>query len=395
MQRIVTKTILLGIICAILSLNHPAFADGVTDIKPTGSATFTISQPGTYVLVSNVSMTANAPAITISVSDVSLDLNGHTISGNGFATSAIGISGSASERTSIVNGTVRNFGSHGIELGAGARVQDVKVIANGGSGLKLGTDAIVERVHATGNCTAVAGGGIQVGNACVIDRCIAKNNGPPSAANAGVSGISAGSSCSITNNICEVNVASGTGQAAGIYTALRARIVDNVCANNAESSSGNGTGYGIYANSYSIITGNSCTSNGSGLTSDASGGSGWGIRADTSCTIEGNHCEINRGSGTGTARGIEVAGSATRIVGNLSANNFCGASGQSHGIYLNASGVFVADNVVSGNTTSAIHAVAISCRIERNRLSGNGSGPSQITGNAFDLGTGDLENRTY
>lgn len=64
------------------------------DVLPDPATGVTLSVPGSYVLVDNVTMTANVSCITITAPDVTLDMNGHTITGTGVGTSADGIQSS-------------------------------------------------------------------------------------------------------------------------------------------------------------------------------------------------------------------------------------------------------------------------------------------------------------
>jgi hypothetical protein len=62
-------------------------ADGQIDLVLNPAGTTTISTPGSYVLVENVTMAAGVDCIAVSpgVNDVIIDFNGHTIAGGGAA----------------------------------------------------------------------------------------------------------------------------------------------------------------------------------------------------------------------------------------------------------------------------------------------------------------------
>jgi ribosomal protein S27E len=81
---------------------------------------FTISVPGTYCLAEDVTFTFGA-AITISASNVTLDLEGHSIDGgSNFVTAAIALTPTGSNSLNsitIQNGTIQNIGSSNFPYG--------------------------------------------------------------------------------------------------------------------------------------------------------------------------------------------------------------------------------------------------------------------------------------
>ena len=82
------------------------------------SLPYTIKKSGTYTLDGNLSFsgTGVAKAITVTASNVVLDLNGYTLIGtNGFA-----IYGSGVNSVTVKNGTINGFFA-GIEFGSGSQ----------------------------------------------------------------------------------------------------------------------------------------------------------------------------------------------------------------------------------------------------------------------------------
>ncbi len=75
---------------------------------------FVIKKPGKYCLREDVKVKQDGTAITIKSSNVFIDLNGHTLSGNNFAST--GISTNDPSNIVIQNGTIRNFTINGIYL---------------------------------------------------------------------------------------------------------------------------------------------------------------------------------------------------------------------------------------------------------------------------------------
>ncbi len=138
---------------------------------PGGSAPFVISASGSYYLAGNIAV-AGGGAITVNASNVTLDLNGFTISSSANPATGTAVTISAG----FTNVTVRNghiFGSGTIsstgafsgagfldgiaagadDLGSGVRVHDLTVTGCGGDGINLGSvitaplvsSAVVER----------------------------------------------------------------------------------------------------------------------------------------------------------------------------------------------------------------------------------------------------------
>jgi len=148
------KTAAAVLISAAVMFSAPAFAvDGQILINQStvmagGGFPYKISQPGSYKLSGNlVVAAASTDGIDILSSNVTIDLNGFTISGpvtctgsGSFiscgASTGKGISGGAIQNITVRNGTVVGFGT-GISLNGGAFVE--------------GTNYLVEEIHASGN----------------------------------------------------------------------------------------------------------------------------------------------------------------------------------------------------------------------------------------------------
>lgn len=113
----------------------------------------TITQPGSYVLTSDISVTTAHDAIDIQASPVDLDLNGHTLDGGGSCTGTpvssctsasddgifLNVS-SASGHIRIHNGTVHGFGNSGIEggeAGDGVVFENLTIAENAANGIGL------------------------------------------------------------------------------------------------------------------------------------------------------------------------------------------------------------------------------------------------------------------
>jgi hypothetical protein len=121
-----TKTLIATIIVSSFCILHSAFAQGsltppgapaptmktLSQIEartPISTAPFTITQPGSYYLTTNVTVSggANTNAIFIAASQVTLDLNGFTISSSSPTAKGAGIMiGSAHTNIAIFNGSI-------------------------------------------------------------------------------------------------------------------------------------------------------------------------------------------------------------------------------------------------------------------------------------------------
>ncbi len=107
----------------VLLTTSQLLAVPVTIISPSKitGAVFSISTPGLYVLSDDVAYsTAAGTAITITTSDVTLDLNGKTIRGSSTASTAIYIS-PAQENIIVKNGALLNFEGDIVRVTTGSR----------------------------------------------------------------------------------------------------------------------------------------------------------------------------------------------------------------------------------------------------------------------------------
>lgn len=158
-----STNVLPRLIATAVLLSISAFAvDGVVlinqnTVMAAGGFPYRITQSGSYRLTGNLVVTsANLRdaladgAIEISADNVSLDLNGFTISGPGTCTGSpqactnslvpAGIS-SFNNDISIFNGSVRGMGA-GISTTGRARVEDVNVTQNSANGIVVGNGIV-------------------------------------------------------------------------------------------------------------------------------------------------------------------------------------------------------------------------------------------------------------
>lgn len=367
--------------------------DGQIDILPTGLATCAISTSGSYVLVDNVTMKADVNCIEITTDDVTLDLNGHTIAGNG--SHHYGISGSTINRAVILNGTIRNFGNMGIHIGASCRIKEVILDSNGGHGIETGDGCVLTGVISINNSNY----GIKTGNDCIIEKCearfnsggvgietlshstvkdcIACNNSILSGnAVKNVYGIHALDGCAIINNSCYKNEnASAFDEDSLDVCGIRVRDACNVINNTCFENKGTKTYkscYGIRVTSQCNVKGNTCTNNDGTLSSTHS----YGICCYTSCIVKDNTCSGNSSGGVGS--GIYSTGASNLITGNICDDND-GIAG-SYGIMAYGSSTRVENNLCTGNNVGTyksgigLASGSHDCVIIRNTTCNNGTG---------------------
>ncbi len=309
---------------AINATNTP----GDSDASP---SLFKISQPGSYYLTGNITGVAGRHGIEIASSGVTLDLNGFDLVGVPTMGTFDGVTITVPNLTNlaVVNGSVRNWGRDGINLGiptsSGSRIERLNVSGNARSGIFTGSRSVVS------NCTASGGlFGIFVALGSTVVDCSASNTitygiaaGPGSTIsnsaaydNTGI-GIFADSGCVVVN--CSSYLNAGT----GIFG------VNGVSVSNCAAYSNGGAG--ISTSSGATIL--NCTVRLNSLD---------GIRVSENSRVVGNTCDSN-GSGSGDGAGILVTGADNRIEGNNCTDN-------DRGIDVDSAGNIIIKNTCSGNT---------------------------------------------
>ncbi|MHC4698638.1 MAG: MopE-related protein [Planctomycetota bacterium] len=219
---------------------------------------YTISQPGSYVLTSELIGSSGQGGIIIEADDVTLDLNGFTLLGVAGSLVGIHVTGSH-DNIVVINGMVRGWGDDGIDVtsATGGRVNGITSNANGAVGIGVGPSNVVL------NCTAESNGAqgfLSTGSAQFADCAAVSNTG---------TGIETGAGSLVRNS----------------------RAIQN-------------SGHGILASDGSVVKGCIASSNdnaGIGVT-------GSGNR------IQGNHV-------TGNERGIDVDGTDNIIIKNTAGGN--------------------------------------------------------------------------
>jgi len=147
--------------------------DQIEPRTPITSLIYTISQPGSYYLTTN--LTGGAfNGINITANGVTLDLMGfELVGGPGNAGFGITVSGMRTNIT-VRNGTVRNWGGDGVHLSAARNcvLQNVRALNNSEAGLVVGDASVVNGCVASFNTSD----GIVGGEACSILGCVVFTN---------------------------------------------------------------------------------------------------------------------------------------------------------------------------------------------------------------------------
>ena len=127
-----------------------------TPISQPVSFPIQINAPGSYYFTENITGVISQHGIVINADNVTLDLNGFTLSG--LSVGLAGITDNSTRRTNITirNGTVRAWGS-GVytPLSTRSRYEDLTVTDNTNFGMSIGSGSNVRRLAAWTNATGL------------------------------------------------------------------------------------------------------------------------------------------------------------------------------------------------------------------------------------------------
>lgn len=338
---------------------EPRTAINAANTPGNATSLFRITQPGSYYLTANITGVSGRSGIAVASTGVTIDLNGFAL--NGVPGSGSGISAEViPSRVRVLNGTISGWGGSGVSLSAGSAtsviVENVISTNNANSGINVGENALVK------NCVANFNGsiGILVTRYSVVIGCVATNNSSVGIAfnfgcliqncvvsgntTVGISGVGGSTivHCSAFSNNTHGFVLNGSGTIAdctarsniangftagdgvniqrcssvsngqhGISTGSHCFIGDCSCGFN-------GADYaGILCNGQrSLIVGNNCTSNGTGIhvmqTSNFisrnvcsnNSTANWNISTNNKCLVVlGNNAGAINGDSGGTSPG--------------------------------------------------------------------------------------------
>jgi hypothetical protein len=174
-----------------LALAGPAFAvDGVLEINQTcavqtgcfpGDAPgfpVTISVGGSYRLTGSI-VVGNGNVIDVDASRVSIDLNGFSIrcepAANCFLVVGSGVNGANTNDVTVRNGMISEMAGNGITLGDRARIQNMRIINNGGNGVSMRGSSLL--IHSTIRQNSLSGVRTFDEGSLIIDNVINNNGG--------------------------------------------------------------------------------------------------------------------------------------------------------------------------------------------------------------------------
>lgn len=251
----------------VIEINQArALQGGVTATDAPGFPV-TIDAPGSYILTSNLSVTAqDTSGIVASASNVHLDLRGFAVIGPGACSGSgaglsctpvgLGIGIAVARYAEVRSGSVRGFGDIGVAVtNDHALLSELNVEENGGHGI------VLYRGSVTGSIVSRNGrSGIWIGNTgSVVERCAVAENrssgirglagsyvGNAVLSNGGA-GIDVSDNAVIRNNVAR-------GNADGIVVGAGCDVSDNSATQNASA--------GISALSTSSVQNNIATGNG-------------------------------------------------------------------------------------------------------------------------------------
>lgn len=245
---------------------EPRIAINSTNTPGDANSAFRITQSGSYYFAQNFSILgflSDLHAIEIAASNVTIDLNGFTLTGLSGALNGITADGSGYHNIVIKNGTIQSFDT-GIALNGGdsteivvedvavmncdvigiairsGRISDCIVKDSGGTGIIASSNSFVE------TCTVENSGsdGINAGNGSVIRDNIVRDNFND--------GIRVASRCIVRDNLV-----SGNGLATGIKAGIQIYGGDSLVQSNVIVSNE----YGLRSSSVSIFAQNIVSNN--------------------------------------------------------------------------------------------------------------------------------------
>lgn len=213
------KKILVIFVCLLFWGHIDAKEHVIKNIPPMGVV---ISEPGKYVFENDLTWTplSDGAAITILASDVTLNMQGHTLQSSFSFFKTIGILAMGSENLKIMHGTIQNMGLSGIQCYECADILIKKIVVDG-----LNVSDIVNYTVPTG---ILATGCLRVS----IDKCTVKNINVKSGSCAAIqlteTIFSIVKKCQVKNILNQDGACTGIGQLLCDYAEVKSCKVDNL-----------------------------------------------------------------------------------------------------------------------------------------------------------------------
>jgi parallel beta-helix repeat protein len=304
---------------------------------PISSAPFTISQPGSYYLTTNIVGVSGSNGISISANNVTLDLNGFAL--QGVSGSEVGIDiPLAQTNITVRNGSLSGW-DPGVESSAASSANMVFERLNvSASATSFGFDITGNCVVRDCNCQD-NGSGIYCQGAAVISGCTADNNGDNgilctgsaiisgcAADNNGDNGIEvyfgAVSGCNVQNNgedgiFIESGTVSGCNVQDNTESGIEVFLYAVVSGCDVSDNTGSGISLVSFGTGVSVVVGNNC--NGNNSSGSTSGGGIYISGSDN--RVEGNHVTASGNAGIAVASGyIDNIITKNSVIGNGASN---------------------------------------------------------------------------
>lgn len=367
---------------------EPRTAVNATNTPGDADSLFKITQPGSYYLTGSITGVSGKHGVEIVSSGVSLDLNGFDlvgIPGMG-AFDGVSVSMDSLRDIAVLNGSVRNWGDEGVDLGFlsfGCRIEGVRSSGNAGIGINGGISCTIT------NCTASfnAQVGIRANNGSTITNCSATTNS--------VAGIQVNQGCTIA--ACTAYANSGVGMLTGVgCSVLDCSLYNNTghglqlgedsaasrCSAYSNDgrgiSAGNGCAISECTASFSaqegILVGNGSTVS----NSTARSNTGIGISGLLNGTIRGCSSSVNTADGISLSEGLVIdcvassnGASGIKVDTWATVMNCTSASNQAHGIVTTGGHCLISGNNSTRNGVGLTEGHGIKCFGPDNRMVGN------------------------
>ncbi len=233
MNRKLSAAVFFAAVTTLAFAVSAGAVDGTIDINQAkvianGGFPYTITASGSYRLTGNLASPGSTNGINVNASNVTIDLNGFSITG-----AVIGGGGIDAQPgtvgTTVENGTVTGFGT-GVQLGSNSIVKSVHADSNYNAGIYItSNNGLIEGCTANSNTQ----NGAILGNNGVIEGSTANSNGSN-----GI--LCTGYGCAISGN-------TASGNNTGISVSTGSLIVHNTIDSNTTvgiSASDATTGYG-------------------------------------------------------------------------------------------------------------------------------------------------------
>lgn len=368
----------------VLEINQACAVDGGCFSGDGAGFPIEITNSGSYRLTSDLDVTEaddapNTDGILVNVSDVSLDLNGFSISGpvscdstpatscsNTGSGNGVSVDFSANptpQDVTLRNGTIRGMGNNGIGLPEGSRVINVHAVENGDVGMRIDSSGSIRDIVARRNGSS----GIHIGPSSTAVNIHSAGNGHDGASVGEDSLIShsaflqnrAHGVFGSTNITVRDSAISGNGFA-GVDLSSGNSVLDSEVNNNGgagvtggnqmiienTASRGNAS-HGIIVGQGSVIRGGQVSNNGAD-----------GINATAQITIENTVSENNANGGMDVSQGSVIRGSVAALNGV-------------NGIFLRGGDSLVIDSTAVNNGSGLGGDDGIDCDLGTSGIKGN------------------------